>query len=130
MKLSRVGGPASSTARPLSRVPVLQGVGKMTVEAAKQPKGAPCTMFSRDDEDDIFEEDTEQWMEKKRAERIRELKAELAAAMQALAPFAEFARMMDEIEHVQKTPDDAVIHPGLTVGHFRKAREVLSKATP
>ena len=46
----------------------------------------------------------------------------------ALEPFGEFARMMDEIEHVKTTPDDAVIHPGLTVGHFRRAREVVAKA--
>lgn len=37
-------------------------------------------MHNRDEEDDIFEQDTEEWMEKKRAERIRELKAELADA--------------------------------------------------
>lgn len=37
-------------------------------------------MHYANDEDDIFEEDTERWMEKKRAERIRELKRELAQA--------------------------------------------------
>jgi hypothetical protein len=61
-----------------------------------------------------------------------EANARLIAAapdlLEALAPFAEFARMMDEIEHVQKTPDDAVIHPGLTVGHFRQARAAIAKA--
>jgi hypothetical protein len=47
----------------------------------------------------------------------------------ALGPFAEFARMMDDLEHIKKTPDDAVIHPGLTVGHFRRARAAIAKAT-
>lgn len=47
-------------------------------------------MFSRDEEDDIFEKDTEEWMEKKQAERIRELKAELADATRALQFAAGF----------------------------------------
>ena len=47
-------------------------------------------MHSANDEDDIFEQDTEEWMEKKRAERIRELKAELAEATRALQFAAGF----------------------------------------
>lgn len=47
-------------------------------------------MHYANEEDDIFEQDTEEWMEKKRAERIRELKAELAEANRALRFAAGF----------------------------------------
>ena len=47
-------------------------------------------MHYANDEDDIFEQDTEEWMEKKRAERIRELEAELAEANRALQFAAGF----------------------------------------
>lgn len=47
-------------------------------------------MHYANEEDDIFEQDTEEWMEKKRAERIRELKAELLEANRALQFAAGF----------------------------------------
>lgn len=47
-------------------------------------------MTSRDEEDDIFEQDTEEWMEKKRAEHIKELKSELTEVTRALQFAAGF----------------------------------------
>ena len=56
-------------------------------------------MHNANDEDDVFEEDTEKWMEKKRAEHIRELRAELAKldrALQFAAGFIKGARFNDK----------------------------------
>lgn len=54
------------------------------------------------------------------AEEIRRLR-------EALGPFAQFCAKIDgeELENALSTPDDRVIHPGLTVGHFRLARQAL-----
>ena len=67
-------------------------------------------MHYANDEDDIFEEDTERWMEKKRAERIRELKAELAEARDLIRKQAESLRIMVYEDSVvrNKALDEAV----------------------
>lgn len=77
-------------------------------------------MHYANDEDDIFEEDTERWMEKKRAERIRELKAELAEARDLTRRQAESLRIMVYEDSVvrNKALDEAAERAGRLLGYY------------
>ena len=58
---------------------------------------------------------------------LTRLRAELEKAKEALRPFAEFTKAIDSQPYSQMAVDSDVIHPGLTVGHFRAAARFLSK---
>jgi len=54
----------------------------------------------------------------------------VAAMEEALKPFADFCAQIDEHPEAKEAPDDKVIHTGLTVGDFRRARGVFGERTP
>jgi hypothetical protein len=49
----------------------------------------------------------------------------VAAIEAALKPFAVFCAQIDATEAGASAPDEKVIHPGLTVGDFRRAARAL-----
>jgi hypothetical protein len=52
----------------------------------------------------------------------------VAAMEAALKPFADFCAQIDASEAGRGAPDDKQIHPGLTVGDFRRARKAITGA--
>jgi hypothetical protein len=52
----------------------------------------------------------------------------VAAMEAALKPFADFCAQIDAHPAAAEAPDDKAIHPGLTVGDFRRARRAFGDA--
>jgi hypothetical protein len=50
----------------------------------------------------------------------------VAALEAALKPFADFCAVIDDHSIAKQAHDDREIHPGLTVGDFRRARKALT----
>ena len=49
----------------------------------------------------------------------------IARLAEALKPFSEFVATIEKHPEARKCSDDFVIHPGITVGDFRRARAAL-----
>jgi hypothetical protein len=81
---------------------------------------------------DVGEYDDQDATDKRRIMRLPKVERQLidAAAHRvlladALRPFAEFCRQIDASPEGRDAPDGKVIHPGLTVGYFRRALAIL-----